>query len=288
MSHKGTDIKRKGEKMDLLNETMVHIKKDGIEYLQFRKLLEYETIVKHCFTLRPLDFGSNATWKEYSKGYEENYKKISRALEIKDSTIIRPYQTHTDVVKTIKQKKEGISIFEEQYKDVDGLITNQKNIAFSLVYADCIPLYFFDPVKRVIANIHSGWKGTQKQIGKKAALKMIQEYECNPKDIICCMGPSIGRCHFEVEEEVKQLFEETFKKTGRIQEIIQDQGRKNGKQKYSIDTVLINRMMLEEVGLLRQNIIESGICTVCNSDLLHSYREMQEKAGRNTAIISLK
>lgn len=274
--------------MDLSNEAVIHVKKENIEYLQFRKLLEYENKVKHCFTLRPLDFGSNTTWNQNKEEYMKNYKIISKQIGIDKETIVRAYQTHTDNIKTIEDSKNKISIFEEEYKNVDGLLTNKKNVAISLVYADCIPLYFYDTRNNVIGNVHSGWKGTLKQIGKKAVLKMIEKYESNPKDILCFIGPSIGKCHFEVEEEVKEEFERTFKYTGKIQEIIKDKGIKNGQHKYNIDTVLINRIMLEEVGLLKNNIIESGICTVCNSNLLHSYRNMKEKAGRNTAIISLQ
>ena len=273
--------------MDLSNEQVVHKRKNGVEYLQFRRLLEYEDTLKHCFTLKPLDFGSNATWDKNKSIYQKNYETIGKMIGIEPSTILRPYQTHTDTIKIVEKKEKGFSVFEKEYQDVDGLITNQKNITFSLVYADCIPLYFFDPVKKVIASIHSGWKGTQKQIGKKAALKMIKEYGCQAKDIICTMGPSIGKCHFEVEEEVKQLFENTFQKTGKIKEMIEKKGEKEGKQKYSIDTVLANRVMLEEVGLSSENIIESGICTVCHSNYLHSYRKEKEKAGRSTSLMTL-
>ena len=265
--------------MNLSNENVIQVNKNGISYLQFKKLLEYDHILKHCFTLKPLDFGSNNTFEKNQTKYLKNYNNICKELELEANQILRPYQTHTDTIKKVDKNIAGI--FLEDFKDVDGLITNKKDITLSLVYADCIPLYFFDPQKKVIANIHSGWKGTLKQIGKKAAIKMIEEYNCNPKDIICCIGPSIGKCHFEVEEDVAKMFYDTFKQTKRINEIIEK------KEKYHIDTVLINRIMLEEVGLLSENIIESKICTVCSNNLIHSYRKEKEEAGRNSSLIVL-
>lgn len=98
---------------------------------------------------------------------------------------------------------------------------------------------------------------------------MIKEFECNPKDIICCICPSIRKCHFEVEKDVKDMFENEFKDLENLNNIIEE---KIPNAKWNIDTVLINEMILEKQGLKKENIIDSGICSVCNSDLIHSYR----------------
>ena len=103
---------------------------------------------------------------------------------------------------------------------------------------------------------------------------MIKEFECNPKDIICCICPSIRKCHFEVEKDVKDMFENEFKDLENLNNIIEE---KIPNAKWNIDTVLINEMILEKQGLKKENIIDSGICSVCNSDLIHSYRV--EKKG---------
>ena len=213
-----------------------------------------------------------------------NYKKISDEFGIDYNKIIRPYQTHTDNIKCVNNDVDSINIFQKEYWEVDGLLTNKKEVILSLGYADCIPLFFYDPVKKVIGNIHSGWKGTLQKIGQKAVYKMIDVYGCNPDDIICCIGPSIRKCHFEVEKDVYTLFYNEFLYTNKIEDIIQDAS--NGK--YYIDTVLINKIILEEAGLKKENIIDSGICTACNYDIMHSYRVKGNMAGRNRAIIGLK
>ena len=269
---------------DLSNDVIIH-KKEDLEYLQFRKLLEYKEIV-HCYTLKlnNFDVAGNDTYEEKKELVNKNYEKLANALKISKDTILRPYQTHTDIVKPVTEAwyREKISIFPKEFYNVDGLITNLSNITFSLGYADCIPLFFYDSVKKVIGNVHSGWKGTLQRISKKAVGEMVNIYKSNPKDIICCIGPSIRRCHFEVKNDVKEMFYKEFLYTGKISDIILSIN-----SKCYIDTVLINKIILQEAGLKEENIIDSGICTVCNEELMHSYRVKGEFAGRNTAIIGI-
>ena len=119
------------------------------------------------------------------------------------------------------------------------------------------------------------------------SIRYLDEFNCDPKDIICCIGPCIQKCHFEVEEDVMNMFKNEFTYTDRINEIIEQGKNIDGKQKYNIDTTLINKIILKEAGLVPENIIDSGICTVCNSDYFHSYRVDREKSGRNGAFIGM-
>ena len=270
--------------MDLSNENMVHIKKDEIEYLQFRRLLEFDNLI-NCYTLSVKDVDYK---RENNDLLEINNKKIANALYINKDSFVRPYQTHTNCVKKVdniaSKKEERI-----QYNEVDGLITNKNNINLVLTYADCTPIILYDPIKKVIGNIHSGWKGTVKKIGQIAVLKMIKDFNCNPKDIIACFGPNIGKCHFEVKEDVKNIFEKTFSYINSCCDIItKKEDCENSEIKYLIDTNRINRLLLKEVGLEDRNIIDSKICTVCNSKMLHSYRVDKENAGRNIFLIGMK
>ena len=186
---------------DLSNENIVHIKKDGVEYIQFRRLLEYPEI-QHCYTLRNdnLDFKINGNIQVL----ETSYEKICDALKIDKKKIVKPIQTHTDIV-------EVVTNTSKQFKEVDGLITNKDDITLSTSSADCTSLLLYDPIKKVIGSIHSGWRGTLQRIGQKAVKKMIDEFGCNPEDIICCICPHIRKCHFEVENDVKEIFEKEFK-----------------------------------------------------------------------------
>lgn len=264
---------------DLSNSTVIHVEKDGVQYLQFRRLLEYEDRVRHCFTLKDLTFGDNSNYYNMENQVKDNYKKIAKALEINENDIVRPYQTHTSTVECVNSEK---GIFRKDLQDVDGLLTDKKHEVLSLTFADCTPIFLYDYRKNIIGDIHSGWKGTLNKIGENAVKKMIEVYNSDVRDIICLIGPTIRKCHFEVDEDVKDMF-----KTAHGNEIISLGDIKDGKQKYYIDTVKANINVMKKLGLKDENIIDSGLCTVCNSSIMHSYRVDKKDAGRSTALITL-
>ena len=262
--------------MNLSNENVLHIKGKEFQYLQFKKLLNYPEI-KYAYVIG-LDKDFNINKNEKAK---ENYKKICDELNIDYKNIVNTKQNHTDNIQIINNKINKDKPDFNMYEDTDGLITNKKGIALATINADCILLVFYDPVKKVIANVHSGWRGTLKRISEKTVNKMGKEYECNPKDIICCMSPSIRKDHFEVDNDVYNLFYEEFKMLPNTEKIFE---QKNNK--WHIDTIQINKDILKVQGLKEANIIDSGICSVCNKDIIHSYRAHGENAGRATQIIA--
>lgn len=278
--------------MDLSNENVIHVKKDNVEYLQFRKLLEYKDIISHAYSLGTnLNFRTSTIEKkeldsEKKKIAEYSYKLIVNEVESNYSEIVKTNQTHTDNVQIISQKinKNAPDINMKKYDNTDGLITNKKNLLLSTTNADCILLLFFDPEKKVIANVHSGWRGTLQRISVKTVGKMVKEFKCKPENIICCMCPSIRKCHFEVEQDVEKLFEDEFSEIEKDKII--EETKKN--KKWHIDTILINQIILKNAGLKEENIVDSKICSVCHSDLIHSFRAEKEGYGLNTAVIKIK
>ncbi len=264
--------------IELTNDIIIHENINGTEFIQFRKLLEFPN-VRHCYTLRKNEI--NVQIKDGDKtDLISSYKKVADVLGVNWQHIVKPHQTHTDRIENVKS-------CDDQFEEVDGVITNKKDIILCTTSADCTSLLFYDDNKKVVADVHSGWKGTLQEIGKKAVEKMIAEYSCNPKDIICCIGPHIRKCHFEVEEDVMQMFKNEFEYIDRIDEIIETGIKVDRIKKYNVDTTLINKIILKEVGLKDENIIDSNICTVCNNDLFHSYRVDKEKSGRNGAFIGM-
>ena len=280
---------------DLSNKNVIHIIKDGVQYLQFRKLLEYDNIITHAYSLgTDLNFRTAKINKEalpqneYEKAID-SYKKICDSLGTDYKNIVKTNQEHTDNIKIVEAKinTEFMDINLEEYKETDGMMTNKQNLMLSTTNADCILLLLFDPVTKTIANVHSGWKGTLQRISVKTVEKMQKEFNCKPENIICCICPSIRKCHFEVDKDVKEMFETEFEDL-QISESIDIMEKQKDKEKWNIDTVLINKIILEQKGLKPENIIDSGICSVCNSDLIHSYRVEKQGYGLNTALISLK
>lgn len=290
---------------DLSNDRVIHIKTGEVQYLQFRKLLEYKDRINHAYSL-----GTNVNFRTAINGKPEvsskqyklakkSYKQICKAIGSKYRNIVKPRQCHTNNILAVKNKTNIFSpdFNLEKYKKTDGLVTNKKNILLATTNADCILFLLYDPVKNVIANVHSGWKGTLKRIVVQAVNKMMNEFGCKPKNIICCICPSIRKCHFEVSQDVKELFQNEFgylegssyvddqenKITINLDDIIEEK-----QNKWNIDTVLINKVLMQNMGLIPENIIDSGICSMCNPNLIHSYRTEKEGFGLETALIELK
>ena len=294
---------------DLSNKNVLHIRDKNIEYLQFRKLLEYKDVIRHAYALG-LNVGFKTTTADQKSASMErielakqSYEKLCSCIESDYAHIVQANQNHTDVVKIVEEKvnmnEPDFSLAEEGIED--GLITNKKNLMLATTNADCILLLFFDPVKKVIANTHSGWKGTLQRISIKTVQKMVKEFGSNPQDIICCICPSIRKCHFEVDKDVKDMFENEFHdlenakfidiEDGNKEKVIQPKDfieEKIENAKWNIDTVLINKILLQKEGLKPENIIDSGICSVCHSDLIHSYRMEKKDYNTETAVIELK
>ena len=261
--------------MNFENEIIKHTIKDGIEYLQFKDLLKYPQI-NHAYILKTNNM--NFRMREDNSQLEQtinNLKVVCTNCDFKFETIVRADYNHTSNVKRVDEvdlSKEIPELHGERFNKTDGLITDKKDITIMATNADCLLILVFDPIKEVIGIIHAGWRGTFGKIILNAIDKMKEEYRCNPKDIKVYFSPSIRKCHFEVDEDVRSLCEETFSYTNRLDEIITIGDIKDQKQKYMIDNILINKILLKEVGVLEENIIDSGICSVCNKEYIHSRR----------------
>ena len=293
---------------DLSNKNILHVRDNNIEYLQFKRLLQYKDTICHAYALG-LNVGFKTTTidqkpapMERMELAKQSYKKLCNSIKSDYTRIVQANQNHTDVVKIVEEKvnrnEPDFSLAEEGIED--GLITNQKNFMLATTNADCILLLFFDPVKCVIANVHSGWKGTLQRIAVKTIQKMVKQFGSNPQDIICCICPSIRKCHFEVDKDVKDMFEKEFcdLQNGKFIDIEENKEKriqvndfieeKIENTKWNIDTVLINQVLLQQEGLKPENIIDSGICSVCNSEIKHSYRVEKKAYNTETAVIELK
>lgn len=274
--------------MDLSNNIVIQKSKDGFSFLQFKRLLKMN--VNHAYTLKPHTFNTNPKVVDIDTFNQnvQNYIDVCKAIGINSNNLVKPNQTHTNKVKLVKSRPEKICVEKNEFIDTDGLATNIKGVSLASVNADCILLLMYDPVKNVISNIHSGWKGTFAKITVNAINTMVQEYGCNPENIVVCICPSIRKCHFEVKEDVKKMCEEAFAYTNRLDDFIEYIGKDTElNDKWKIDTVLITKILLHECGIKEENIEDCGICSVCSSKYIHSYRA-DKGIGRSTAIIELK
>ena len=254
-------------------------------------LLEQTGIVEHCFTTR-IGGVSKGIYESlnlsFTRGDEdaavrENFRRLAGAMKTDVSKFVFTDQTHTTNVRRVTAEDAGKGIVKERdYTDIDGLITNEPGLVLSTFYADCVPLYFVDPVHRAIGMSHSGWKGTVGKMGAATITAMKREFGTEAKDLVCAIGPSICQDCYEVSEDVADAFKEAF--PGHADEILLD--KKNGK--YQLDLWGANEIVLTEAGVLKVKIAVTNICTCCNPDLLFSHRASHGKRGNLGAFIYLR
>ena len=141
----------------------------------------------------------------------ENFQRIASAIGTNCHDMVLSRQTHTANVRVVTEEDKGKGIVRERdYTDVDGLVTNVPGICLVTSYADCVPLYFVDPIKKVIGLSHSGWRGTVGKIGKETVRVMKEHFGCDPADILAAVGPSICQDCYEVSGDVIEKFKEAF------------------------------------------------------------------------------
>ena len=276
-------IKRKNRQSDGLYP--IELKEsNGVYYFQF-PLLEKSGIVMHGFSTK-IGGVSKGVYAQMNLGVSrgddpeavlENYRRIANVLHMPWERMVLSHQTHTTNIRVVTGKDAGAGLVKKRdYENVDGLITNIPNLPLVTFYADCVPLYFVDPVHRAIGLSHSGWRGTVNRMGMKA------EYHSRPEDILACIGPSICSECYEVGEEVAQEFEKAFLPAQNEQILKQ---KPDGK--YLLNLWKANEIILLEAGIKKEHLAITDVCTKCNPDLLYSHRVMGNQRGNLAAFLCL-
>lgn len=253
---------------------MILCKKNGISYLQFNILKEYEDRFFHGFFLRhggvsqgeysSLNF--RVSGKDSKEHVLKNLEKVASVIPVSVDDICRVTQAHTDRIMILNQNNKKEYAFQKFCKEeADGYIIPEENIGSMIITADCNPIIIYDPIQNIVANVHSGWKGTIQQIGKKAAMLLHEKFSSHYEDLIVAVGPAIQSCCFTTKEE---SFVEKFTTLESAEEkFVVKKG-----EEYHIDlTYLIKKDMLT-LGVKAENILLSGICTKCHHDDFFSYR----------------
>lgn len=264
--------------------------KNHVPYIQFKNL-SATGIVKHGFSTRKggVSTGIFSSMNlNFKRGDDpdavlENYRRMAAALNMRVEDMVLSDQTHTTNVRVITEEDRGKGILKPQdYSDVDGMITNVPGIVLVTSYADCVPLYFVDPVRKAIGLSHSGWKGTVGHIGQKTVWKMHEVYGSEPKDIVAAIGPSICQSCYEVSDDVAEAFRANFT-ADEAADILLDKG--NGK--YQLDLWKANWYVLTDADILPEHLSVTDLCTACHPDLLWSHRKTNGQRGGLSAFLSL-
>ena len=224
------------------------------------------------------------TQGDLDENVTENYRRMAYALGIPVESITLSMQTHTTNIRRITEEDKGKGVAGPlDYEDVDGLITNIPGICLSTGYADCVPLYFLDPVHHAIGLSHSGWKGTVGQMGKCTVEAMAEAFGSVPSDLIAGIGPSICQDCYEVSEDVIIQFKEAYEEDAWPQLFYR---KENGK--YQLDLWEACFQTLIKAGVRKEHISVTNLCTCCNPDILYSNRAVKGgKRGNLAAFLML-
>lgn len=258
---------------------------DNVPFLSY-PMFEKTGIVKHGFSTR-LGGVSKGYWASMNVSttrgddpadVEENLRRIAKAIGVRRDSLTFTNQTHTTNVAVVKEEDKG-----RRFQETDGMITNVPGICLVTFYADCVPLYFVDPVKKVVGLSHSGWRGTVGKMGKVTVELMQKTYGSDPEDILATVGPSICQDCYEVSEDVILEFQKSFEEQD-WQQIYYK--KENGK--YQLNLWKANELIFREAGILPEHIAVTNVCTHCNPEILFSHRTTGDKRGNLGAFLALK
>lgn len=273
----------KSEKMSL------NVNND-VPYLTY-KTLEEVPFIRHAFSTKlggvskgeftSMNFALNRG--DNLNDVIENYKIFCKATGFDFNTLVASAQDHNTFVRKVTSENYGVGITKPRdIQSVDALVTNEPNVTLVTYYADCTPVFFVDKVKKVIALAHAGWRGTVGKICKNVIEIMVNEYGSKPEDILCCIGPAISKCCYEIDEGCYSQFVGAGGLD--IDKIMTDKG--NGK--YMADLLETNKQIILSCGVPLCNITVSDVCTKCNSDLLWSHRATNGHRGTLCAFMCIK
>lgn len=247
---------------------------NGIEYYTANELLGFKA-TKHFFSSK-LGGISKGEYNALNLGVYTSDAEANITANFKG--IFNETEMHLEKLTYLQQihSNQFIVVTKENFNEVrgfqgDALITAEKGIAIGVFTADCVPILVVDSQNKIVAAIHAGWKGTDLKIVKKVIGSMIEEMGSKVKDIHCAIGPSIGPCCFEVGKEVADKFDSVSSRNNRLY----------------VDLWKENINQLKELGIGRENIACSRLCTFCMKDSFYSYRREAGKTGRLGAFIEI-
>lgn len=274
------------------NQSQIFREVEGATPFLEYPLLADTYMVRHGFSTR-LGGVSDGCFSSLNLGFhrgdsreavQENFRRIASAIGVRCEDMVFSQQTHTANVRVVTEKDRGVGIMRPlEYHDVDGLVTDIPGICLVTFYADCVPLFFLDPVKKAIGLSHSGWRGTASKIGKATIEQMQHQFGSEPSDILAAVGPSICQDCYEVSKDVIEKFQENFKSC-----YWNDLFYRKENGKYQLNLWKANEIVFTEAGIRKEHMAITNVCTHCNSNVLYSHREAGNDRGSLAAFLALK
>lgn len=264
-------------------------KSDRLTYIGIPSLSDFPELI-HGFTTRfggvsTGDYASlnlNFNKPDPADNVMKNYRILGKQLGVPLQDMVLSHQVHDKNVLPADRRHAGMGLTRERsYRDIDGLATDISGLMFVTLYADCVPVYFYDPVNGVIALAHSGWKGTLLNIANEAIKVLKEVYSCKPKNIHAAFGPHIRACCFEVDENVADSFLGTF---GWAEDFISR--RTDGKRVIDLERIITRNLSIS--GVPEEKISGCSICTKCHNDIFFSHRGSNGRCGTGAAFLMIR
>ena len=265
--------------------------KNGVLYVTF-PLLDAEQGFVHGFSTRigGVSEGDLSSMNlSFTRGDDpervrENYRRIAAAVGFETDRLVLTHQTHTNHVRVVTEADAGKGfVREREYTDVDGLVTDVPQLVLTTFYADCVPLFFIDPVHRAIGLSHSGWRGTVSDIAAATVRTMQGEYGSRPEDLLVGIGPSICQDCYEVSEDVIEEFRASYE-----EKLWMCLYREKGNGKYQLNLWEACRQNLLRAGVLPDRIEVTDLCTCCNPQIFFSHRASGGKRGNLAGFLMIR
>lgn len=224
------------------------------------------------------------------KDVVRNRERIADALELPFACFTYAEQVHGNEIAIVSLNEQGMgrTARETAIQARDGFITKEKGIVLCAQFADCVPLYFYDPVKQVVGLAHAGWKGTVLNISMATISLMTHTFGSQLSDIRAVVGPSIGVCCYEVDDTVANRVREVLEEIQAPPEVRDAVIIEKANHKYMLDLQLFNQKLIEQAGILSSHIEVTQLCTSCRTDLFFSHRKEGGSTGRMIAWIGLR
>ena len=245
---------------------------------------------RHAFSTRQGGV-SPAPWDNLNLGanrgddpanVRENFSWFCSAVWTDDEALVKNHQIHSDIVRPVTRRDILPDSAQPGTYEADGLITDEPDVCLTIFSGDCIPILLYDPVRRCIAALHAGWRGTAAGIAARGVEAMVRDYGCLPENILAAIGPGIGPCCFETHADVPDGLRSGM---GADAEPFIRPLAKEGK--FSVDLKGVNRRWLELSGLEREHIALCTACTGCNREDFWSHRFQGNERGSMAAVIQL-
>lgn len=277
------------QELEILSTKEMAVSGTSVPFLYFKRLAAHPG-VKHgcstrvggvskgCFSSMNLGFGRG----DADENVLENYDRICDAMGFAKEQVVLSAQVHETVVRRAIKADCGKGIIKPRdYTSVDAQITNEPGVALTVFMADCVPVFFYDPVAKAIGTAHAGWRGTIGRIAEKTVQAMEKEFGSKPENIESYIGVSICKDCYTVGGEVAEIFMKEYPEaTSQSSE-----QKKDGT--CQLDLWQVNRIILEQAGVKPENIVIGGVCTKCHSDVLYSHRVQGNDRGSLVGFLML-